>query len=153
MDRSHGMQFQSAPNFQQPADDLAGDQGLNDQSSPRLQMLNAEPSNMFGMDQADPDASNFQSNFEAYDYVEDRLVTDRGRMPEHNLRFDDLPLQVNLNDDRKDRKSKLSAIGTLLEKAVIKDPYRPLNGEQALPVIFVNQKLYGKATEDDPANR
>jgi hypothetical protein len=27
------------------------------------------------------------------------------------------------------RKKKLSAIGTLLEKAVIKDPHRALNGE------------------------
>ena len=69
------------------------------------------------------------------------------------MRFDDLPLAVNLEDPRRDRKDKLSAIGTLLEKAVIKDPYKPINAEQALPVIFVNQKLYGKATEDDPANR
>lgn len=107
---------------------------------------------MFGVDQADPDASNFQSNYDDFDYAENRLVTDQ-KLQEHHLRLDDLPLAVDLDDDRQARKDKLSAIGTLLEKAVIKDPFRPLNAEQALPVIFVNQKLYGKATEDDPANR
>ena len=48
------------------------------------------------------------------------------------------------------RKMKLDAIGTLLEKAMIKDAYLPLNAEQNLPEIFVSAKLYGKATEDDP---
>ena len=44
----------------------------------------------------------------------------------------------------------MDAIGTMLEKAVVKDSHWPMNSEQALPFIFVNHKLYGMSTEDDP---
>ena len=83
--------FESAPNIASlPSDpNLTGEQFLNDQSSPRLQMLHGEPSNMFAVDQADPDVSHFQSNYDAMDL----MVTD-GRLHEHHLRFDDLPLAV-----------------------------------------------------------
>ena len=47
---------------------------------------------------------------------------------------------------------KLNAIGTLLEKAVINDPYKSPNTYQCVPLVFGNQKLYGKRTEDDPIN-
>ena len=53
---------------------------------------------MFGVDQADPDASNFQSNYDDFDYAENRLVTDQ-KLQEHHLRLDDLPLAVDLDDD------------------------------------------------------
>ena len=51
-----------------------------------------------------------------------------------------------------ERRSKLDAIGTLLEKAVIANPYKAPNSQQCVPSVFVNTKLYGKATQDDPAN-
>ena len=63
------------------------------------------------------------------------------------------PMMVSLGDDKlKARKSKLEAIGTLLEKAVVRDPYKAPNCQQPVPHVFINQKLYGKSTLDDPAN-
>ena len=61
---------------------------------------------------------------------------------------------IGMADDKKNknRKSKLDAIGTLLEKAVVTDPYRAPNAYVNIPTVFVNQKLYGKATHDDPVN-
>lgn len=53
---------------------------------------------------------------------------------------------------KRQRKGKLDAIGTLLEKAVVNDPYKAPNSYQCVPTVFINQKLYGKATEDDPIN-
>ena len=50
------------------------------------------------------------------------------------------------------RRDKLSAIGTLLEKAVIADPYIAPNSRQCIPKVFVNRKLYGQSTADDPVN-
>ena len=50
------------------------------------------------------------------------------------------------------RKSKLDSIATLLEKALVVDPYRAPNSQQCIPSVFINQKLYGKATKDDPVN-
>ena len=49
-------------------------------------------------------------------------------------------------DEVKARAQKLLVIGTLLEKAVINDPYKALNNNISIPTVFVNQKLYGKCT-------
>ena len=50
------------------------------------------------------------------------------------------------------RRLKLDAIGTLLEKVIISDPYKAPNSQQSIPTTFINQKLYGKGTKDDPVN-
>ena len=65
--------------------------------------------------------------------------------------MNDLPLNVlQIPPENEMRRKKIDAIGTLLEKAVIREPYFPLNKDQNMPGIFVNTKLYGKSTEDDP---
>lgn len=50
------------------------------------------------------------------------------------------------------RRKKIDVIGTMLEEVVIRDPYKALNSQQNLPSTFINQKLYGKGTKDDPVN-
>lgn len=68
--------------------------------------------------------------------------------------FSMLPFTVNMVSDKqnKERKSKLDTIGTLLEKAIIHNPFKSPNTYQSVPAVFINQKLYGKATQDDPVN-
>ena len=55
-------------------------------------------------------------------------------------------------DDLLERKRKLQSIGIFLEKTVIRDPYLAPNSQQCIPTVFINQKLYGKATHEDPIN-
>ena len=40
----------------------------------------------------------------------------------------------------------------MLTKATVQNPYNPPNSYQAIPAIFINQKMYGKSTNDDPVN-
>lgn len=59
-----------------------------------------------------------------------------------------MPLTVEVNMEELEKKTaertvRLNAIGTMLEKAVIKEPYKPINSDQQLPAIFVNDKLFG----------
>ena len=66
--------------------------------------------------------------------------------------FPSMVVNLRTEDKIKATKGKLEAIGTLLEKAIIRDPYKAPNSQQPVPQVFINQKLYGKATRDDPAN-
>ena len=50
------------------------------------------------------------------------------------------------------RRDKLVAIGTMLEKATVIDSHIAPNSRMPIPQVFVNRKIYGKATKDDPAN-
>lgn len=45
------------------------------------------------------------------------------------------------------RKKKITAIGTMLEKSTISNPYKGINFENPLPKVLVNDKIFGKNTD------
>ena len=47
------------------------------------------------------------------------------------------------------RRKKITAIGTMLESALIQNPFRGLNRELPLPRIFINNKIYGHNTDEE----